>query len=50
LDLLLTNGTIVDGTGAPAWHGDVLIQGERISAVEHTISRPDVLRIDVATT
>jgi N-acyl-D-amino-acid deacylase len=32
-DLIIRNGTIVDGTGAPAFVGDVAIQGERIVAV-----------------
>jgi N-acyl-D-amino-acid deacylase len=32
-DLLLRNGSIVDGTGAPATHGDVAIQGDRVVAV-----------------
>lgn len=31
--ILLENGLIVDGTGAPAEAGDVLLQGERILAV-----------------
>ena len=30
---LLLNGTIVDGTGAPAFAGDVLVEGPRIAAV-----------------
>jgi N-acyl-D-amino-acid deacylase len=29
-DLLIRNGTLIDGTGAPALKGDVLIQGDRI--------------------
>ena len=29
---LLENGLVVDGTGAPAWTGDVLLVGERIEA------------------
>ena len=32
-DLLITNARIVDGTGLPWYHGDVGIQGDRITAV-----------------
>ncbi len=32
-DLLIRNGTIVDGTGAPPVRGDVAIEGDRIVAV-----------------
>jgi N-acyl-D-aspartate/D-glutamate deacylase len=32
-DLLVTNGTLVDGTGAPARRGDVAIAGDRIAAI-----------------
>lgn len=32
-DLLITNGRIVDGTGSPAFEGDVGIRGERIAAL-----------------
>ena len=32
-DLVLTNGRIVDGTGAPWFRGDVAIAGDRIAAV-----------------
>lgn len=31
--MLLEDGLVVDGTGAPAWRGDVLLQGDRILAV-----------------
>jgi N-acyl-D-amino-acid deacylase len=32
-DLIIRNGTIVDGTGAPGYIGDIAIQGDRIVAV-----------------
>ncbi len=32
-DLILTNGRIVDGTGAPWYRGDLAIAGDRIAAV-----------------
>ena len=32
-DLLIRNGTIVDGTGAPPVRGDVAIEDDRIVAV-----------------
>lgn len=34
-DVLVTNGRIVDGTGAPWYVGDVGITGDRISAIGH---------------
>ena len=32
-DVLITNGQIVDGTGSPAYAGDVGIRGQRIAAI-----------------
>ncbi|MBS2023670.1 MAG: amidohydrolase family protein, partial [Deltaproteobacteria bacterium] len=32
-DLVVKNGLVVDGTGAPAFEGEVAIQGDRIAAV-----------------
>lgn len=32
-DVLIKNGTLVDGTGAPAYHGTVAVKGDRIAAV-----------------
>ncbi len=37
-DLLIRNGTIVDGTGAPPVRGDVAIEGDRIVAVDSDLS------------
>src|SRR3989344_176661 len=31
--ILIKNGTIVDGTGAPAYRADILISGDKISAI-----------------
>ena len=32
-DLLIKNGTIVDGSGAPSYQGDVAVKGDQIVAV-----------------
>jgi N-acyl-D-aspartate/D-glutamate deacylase len=36
-DLVIRNGTLVDGTGAPSRRADIAIAGERITAVGHDI-------------
>jgi N-acyl-D-aspartate/D-glutamate deacylase len=36
-DLLIKGATIVDGTGASSWVGDVAIEGDRFVALDHTI-------------
>ena len=36
-DVILRNGTLFDGTGAPGVVGDVAIQGDRIAAVAYQI-------------
>src|SRR5262249_2647681 len=45
---MLTNSTVVDGTGASSWEGEVLIEGDPIRGIEPAIDCPDVPRIDVA--
>ena len=36
-DLVIRNASIIDGTGAPATHGDVEVTGDRITAVGDVI-------------
>jgi dihydroorotase/N-acyl-D-amino-acid deacylase len=44
--ILLHGGTIVDGTGAAPFAGDVLIDGDRIAAVGRIEAAPDARKID----
>ena len=39
IDLLISNATIIDGTGQPGYRGDVAVSGDRIVALGH-IGRP----------
>jgi N-acyl-D-aspartate/D-glutamate deacylase len=32
-DLVIRNGTIVDGSGAPAFHGDIAIKDGKLASV-----------------
>ena len=45
-DVLLTNGRIVDGTGAPWFRGDVGIAGDRIAAIGSLAGSTAALTID----
>src|SRR6476646_11357551 len=46
-DLILKNGRIVDGSGAPWYRGDVAVRGDTIVAVAAAISAPARRVIDV---
>ena len=45
-DVRITGGTVVDGTGAPAFRGDVAIEGDRIVAVGDEVDGPARQTID----
>jgi len=45
LDYLITNATIVDGTGAPSTWGDVAVRDGRIVAVGNDVDRDDDARV-----
>src|SRR3954447_2483039 len=45
-DLIIRNGTVVDGTGAPARRADVAMSGDRIVAVEDHIDEQAHREID----
>jgi N-acyl-D-amino-acid deacylase len=45
-DLIIRNGRIIDGTGNPAWHGDVALRGERIVVVGKLAGRTAKRTID----
>ena len=47
-DVLILNGRIVDGTGAPWYRGDVGIVGDRIAAIGSLGSGSAATRIDAA--
>jgi dihydroorotase/N-acyl-D-amino-acid deacylase len=47
-DVLLTNGRVVDGTGAPWFRADVAIVGDRIAAIGQLADRDARLRIDAS--
>jgi len=48
LDTLIRNGSVVDGTGTPAFLADVAIRGDRIVAVGHLPNAAAARVIDAA--
>jgi N-acyl-D-amino-acid deacylase len=46
--LVLSGGTIVDGTGSPSHRGDILIEGDRITGVGTVSAPPGAERVDVS--
>jgi dihydroorotase/N-acyl-D-amino-acid deacylase len=47
-DLLIANGRVVDGTGAPWYRADIGITGDRITAIGRLAGRDAKTRIDAA--
>jgi dihydroorotase/N-acyl-D-amino-acid deacylase len=47
-DILITNGRVVDGTGAPWFRADIGIAGDRIAAIGQLAGRDAALRIDAS--
>src|SRR5438045_9509116 len=47
-DVVITNGRIVDGTGAPWYRGDVAIAGDRIAAVGVASDRGAASTVDAS--
>jgi dihydroorotase/N-acyl-D-amino-acid deacylase len=49
-DILITNGTVIDGTGAPRYRADVAITGDHVVAVSRTpLARANAKRVIDAT-
>src|SRR3712207_1597239 len=46
--VVLSGGTIVDGTGAPSYRGDVLIEGDRITGVGRISAPPGAEHVDAS--
>jgi N-acyl-D-aspartate/D-glutamate deacylase len=45
-DIIIKNGTIVDGSGAPPWVGDIAVMGDRIVAVSSSIREAAATVVD----
>ena len=46
-DILLKNGLIVDGTGAPGFVGDVAVEKGKLAALEWTLELPESVKAPV---
>ena len=46
ISLLIKNGTVIDGAGAPAFRADVAVEGDRIAAVSPGLRTPARREID----
>src|ERR671917_1627248 len=46
--VVLSGGTIVDGTGSPSYRGDVLIEGDHITGVGRVSTPPGAEHVDVS--
>jgi N-acyl-D-amino-acid deacylase len=45
-DLLIRNGSVIDGTGAPAFHADVAVRDGRIAAIDGALDEEAARVID----
>ena len=48
MKVLIKNGLIVDGTGAPGFKGDVLLNGEKIERIAEVIDEESAEIIDAS--
>ena len=48
LKILIKNGQVIDGTGAPGYDADVLINGDKIEKIAKDISDDDAEVIDAS--
>ena len=46
-DLIIRNGTLIDGTGSPAYMGDVAVDGDRITAIGDLGTAVGTTEVDV---
>ena len=44
-DLLISGGTIIDGTGRPGFTADIAITGDRIAAIEPKLSHKEAKKV-----